>query len=172
MKTKITTIGDTTTIRIEGIIEHCDEFINVLKSIESDIIIVEICSTGGKIEVALELYNTLCGLNAKVITRTYGYIAGAGTIIAQSANKRCREMSETGLYLICNTGDIIMDKIVATLYSSRSGKSVTEIEGLMNENDGTGKWLTVDEAIEVGLIDKSFKKKVVIIDSRSESQNM
>ena len=134
---------------------------------------VEIRSTGGDVNDALMIHDALRSLSdegAVVTTCCYGYTASAATIVAQAASEGRRQMSVNALYLIHNSicaaegnanelGDSIellrkTDRRLAMLYADRSGRTVGEMAALMAENNGCGRWLSPDEAMEAGLVDE------------------
>lgn len=141
-----------------------------IRTLDVDQITVNIRSTGGNVADALLIYDALCELDTQVITRCHGYTASAATIIAQAATEGCREMMSNSLYLIhrsvsATEGNVVelqqsldlltkTDERLAEIYSSRSGREVEQIVALMNENGGNGRWLTPDEALSAGLIDR------------------
>ena len=121
MSGKITisnTAEDVAVIDIEGIIgvpeaQQFDDadtcvatyraFRDVIAKIESigqREIVVNIRSTGGNVNDALLMHDTLKALGAKITTRCFGYVASAATIVAQAASQGCREISANSLYLI------------------------------------------------------------------------
>ena len=65
-----------------------------------DRLVLNIRSTGGCLEDALLIYDAAREMGVEVVTRCYGYVASAATIIAQAASKGCREISANSLYLI------------------------------------------------------------------------
>ncbi len=152
--------------------ERFREEVSKIKGIatnEVEEIIVNIRSTGGDVNDALLIYETLVSLDAKITTRCYGYTASAATIIAQAASEGCREIALSALYLVHmsssavegNSTDLAeriellkkSDDRIASLYALRSGRDKSEFETLMSENGGRGRWLTPEEAIEAGLAD-------------------
>lgn len=149
--------------------ERFREEIEKIKSIDADNVVVNIRSTGGDVNDALLIYETLASLDAKITTRCYGYTASAATIIAQAASEGCREIAASALYLIHmsssvvegNSTDLIeriellkkTDERIATLYALRSGKEKEHFTALMSENGGRGRWLAPDEVVEAGLAD-------------------
>ena len=101
MNTKIEITNDVSvcTIDIEGVIgvpeesqfskssqsvatyEKFSEKLAKIRAIEAEEVIVNIRSTGGDVNDALLIYESLASLNAKIVTRCYGYTASAATII-------------------------------------------------------------------------------------------
>lgn len=189
MKTeiKITNEASVCTIDIEGVIgvpeesqftntsqsvatyDKFREELSKIRDIDADEVVVNIRSTGGDVNDALLIYESLSLLRAKVTTRCYGYTASAATIIAQAASEGCREISSAALYLIHmssstvegNSSDLAeridllkkTDDRIATLYAMRSGHAKGEFEKLMSENGGRGRWLAPNEVVELGLAD-------------------
>ena len=60
-----------------------------IKEIEAERVVVNIRSTGGHVNDALLIYESLISLDATITTRCYGYTASAATIIAQAASDVC-----------------------------------------------------------------------------------
>lgn len=132
-------------------------------------VVVNIRSTGGDVNDALLIYEALRGIDAHVTTRCYGYTASAATIIAQAADEGAREISGNAMYLIhrstCSIdGDSLSllsraellrktDERLAQLYAQHSGGDVAQYAALMAENNGEGRWLTAEEAVQAGLAD-------------------
>ncbi len=141
-------------------------------------VVVNIRSTGGDVNDALLIYDALRQLDADITTRCYGYTASAATIIAQAADEGQREISSSALYLIHNATCSIdgnassldsraellrkTDEQLARLYALHSGRDAEFFATLMAENNGEGKWLTAEEAIEAGLADRliDFEEEV------------
>ncbi|MDR0954538.1 MAG: ATP-dependent Clp protease proteolytic subunit [Rikenellaceae bacterium] len=179
----------TTEIRIEGIIGIAEKtqfddpqeristyeaFQNALRQIrriKAETVIVNIRSTGGNVNDALLIHDALSSLEGcQIVTRCYGYIASAATIIAQAATKGCREISKNALYLIHqasssaegNAGELVQtadllgktDERIAQVYAAASGREVEPFIALMRENSGNGRWLSPEEVIREGLADK------------------
>ena len=142
-------------------------------------VVVNIRSTGGDVNDALLIYDALRQLDATITTRCYGYTASAATIIAQAADEGGREISSSALYLIHNATCSIdgnassldsraellrkTDEQLSRLYALHSGRDAEFFATLMAENNGEGKWLTAEEAIEAGLADR-------LIDFEEESE--
>ncbi len=149
--------------------ERFREQVERIASIASPSVVVNIRSSGGDVNDALLIYDALASLDAHITTRCYGYTASAATIIAQAASEGCREMASSALYLVHRSScasegnadelservDLLRktDKRIASVYASRSGRSIEEFEALMALNNGNGRWLSPEEALEAGLID-------------------
>ncbi len=136
---------------------------------EIDRLVLNIRSTGGCLADALLIYDSVRALGVEVVTRCYGYVASAATIIAQAASKGCREISSNALYLIhcCesavegNTHSLsatkeLLDKSderLSEIYALASGRTAGEYRELMNRNSGKGVWLSPEECVRAGLVD-------------------
>ena len=185
---KITNEASICTIDIEGVIglsegeqfaesshsvatyERLREEIERINSSDIKEVIVNIRSTGGDVNDALLIYESLLALNAKIVTRCYGYTASAATIIAQAASEGCREIAASALYLVHKSSSAVegnasdlaeridllkkTDDRIASLYASRSGGDKGAFEALMAENGGRGRWLAPNEVVEAGLADR------------------
>lgn len=150
--------------------EKFKETIEKIQKISSGEIVVNIRSTGGNVNDAILIYESLAELPCPVTTRCYGYVASAATIIAQAADPGRREVSESCLYLIhksvsasegnaldiSETIDLLekTDNRIAAIYSAHSGRDEEEFRELMACNNGNGKWLTAIEVIEEELADE------------------
>ena len=134
-----------------------------LREIDAPEIVVNIRSTGGDVNDALLIYEALSSLDGHIVTRCYGYTASAATVIAQAASEGCREISAHALYLIHNSIctaegnaeelatriDLLRktDARLAEVYAARSGRTPEEFTLLMAENNGSGRWLSPQEAL-------------------------
>ena len=141
-----------------------------IAALDAPQVVVNIRSTGGDVNDALLIYDALAALDAEVTTRCYGYVASAATLIAQAASEGCREISAHALYLIHNSIctaegnaeelatriDLLRktDARLAEVYAARSGRTPKEFTLLMAENNGSGRWLSPQEALAAGLVDR------------------
>jgi ATP-dependent protease ClpP protease subunit len=117
-------------------------------------VVVEIRSTDGSYDCAIQVYELLIDSQCSVTTRAYGYIASPATAIMQAASIGRREMSINGLSLIkLQDSDIHTMKSQARLYAKHSGQDKDTYIDLMAENNGNGKWLSAEECLRYGLID-------------------
>jgi hypothetical protein len=114
------------------------------------------------------IHDALRMTKAQVTTRAFSFVASAATVIAQAGDER--QMSRNALYLIHkgsaiawgNANEIStvlqdlnkIDERLVDLYANRGKIDKTIVKELMEENNGTGKWLSADEALQYGLIDK------------------
>lgn len=135
-----------------------------------DRLVLNIRSTGGCLEDALLIYDAARELGAEVVTRCYGYVASAATIIAQAASRGGREISANALYLIhcCEssvegnkhslsaTSELLdkSDKRLAEIYATASKRAPEEFLQLMNRNNGKGVWLSPEETLKEELADR------------------
>ncbi|MBQ7856824.1 MAG: Clp protease ClpP [Alistipes sp.] len=149
--------------------ERFREQVARISEIEQPSVIVNIRSAGGDVNDALLIYEALTTLDAHIVTRCYGYTASAATIIAQAASEGYREISQSALYLIHRSSCAVegnceslsaqvellrkTDERLAALYAERSGGDVATFEELMSQNNGNGRWLSPEEAVEAGLVD-------------------
>lgn len=145
------------------------EAVQRIGRVEADEVVVNIRSTGGDVNDALLIYDALRALDARIVTRCYGYTASAATIIAQAASEGAREVSANALYLVHKAScaaegnaeelaariDLLRrtDERLVALYAARSGRTAEEFERLMAENNGAGRWLSPEEAVAAGLAD-------------------
>ncbi len=151
------------------------DMVGSIAGIRTPKVVVNIRSTGGDVGDALLIYDALCGLDATITTRSTGYVASAATIIAQAASAGEREMTSESLYLIHRSVSMVegdaetmrhnadlldkTDERIAEVYASRSGRNVEEFLQLMSENDGLGRWLSPEEAVECGLVDRIIDRE-------------
>ena len=189
MKTeiKITNDASVCTIDIEGVIgvpeneqfsdsshsvatyERLRGELDKIGNIQAKEVVVNIRSTGGDVNDALLIYESLLALDAKITTRCFGYTASAATIIAQAASEGCREIASSALYLVHMSSSAIegnatdlgeridllkkTDDRIASLYAMRSGGTKEYFVELMKQNGGRGKWLTPKEVVDARLAD-------------------
>lgn len=133
-------------------------------------VLVKINSYGGDVNDALAIFELLRSMGDRVTTECVGFCASAATIIAMAGH--VRRMSSYGLFLVhkCSSGawgnenDLeaeleaqrkVNDRIIK-LYQDVTGTDRAHLEELMNEDNGNGIWLNVDEAIEYGFITEAI----------------
>lgn len=154
--------------------ERFREEVARIAALDAPDIVVNIRSTGGDVNDALLIYEALRSLDARITTRCFGYTASAATIIAQAAGEGLREIAGSALYLIHNSictteGNAAelqsriellrkTDERLASLYAERSGRPVDTFTELMAQNNGMGRWLSPEEAVEAGLADRILEK--------------
>lgn len=144
-----------------------------IREIDVKQVVVNIRSIGGNVADAILIYESLKSIDKQIVTRCYGYVASAATIIAQAASEGMREVSEGTLYLIHrsmtavdgNSQDLTRsismltktDDTIAAIYAARSGRPKEYFLEIMGQEAGKGVWLTPDETITHGLADKIFE---------------
>lgn len=149
-----------------------------------DRLVLNIRSTGGCLADALLIYDAVRSLGVEVVTRCYGYVASAATIVAQAASTGCREISANALYLIhCCESSVegnshsltatkeLLDKSderLAEIYALASGRSAEEFRELMNRNSGKGVWLSPEECVEAALADRIIASAPITADACSQ----
>jgi len=168
--------------------ERFEQSLAQIGAIEADRVIINIRSTGGDVNDALLIYDAVKALSAEVVTRCYGYVASAATVIAQAASEGCRELSSNSLYLIhcCESAcegnsrslsaakDLLdkSDSRIAEIYAAASGREAKSFAALMNENGGKGRWLSPDEAVAAGLADRVIASSRITGDAASAARRM
>ncbi len=159
-----------------------------IAALDTPHVVVNIRSTGGDVNDALLIYDALATLDAEVTTRCYGYVASAATLIAQAAAAGRREISAGALYLIHAAGcaaegnaaelearaELLRktDERLAALYARRSGRPQEEFAARMAENNGSGRWLSPEEAVAAGLADRIIETAETAEGERSAVQNL
>lgn len=133
-------------------------------------VLVKINSYGGDVNDALAIFELLRSMGDRVTTECVGFCASAATIIAMAGH--VRRMSSYGLFLVhkCssrawgNENELeaeleaqrkVNDRMIK-LYQDVTGTDRARLEELMNEDNGNGIWLNVDEAIEYGFITEAI----------------
>ena len=158
--------------------------IRKIGEIKTKTVIVNIRSTGGNVNDALLIYDALAGLGCQIVTRCYGYVASAATVIAQAASKGKREISRNALYLIhqassstegnagelAQTADLLCktDDRIAEVYACASGRESGKFIALMRENNGNGRWLSPGETLREGLADRIIAPSGISNDAQKE----
>ena len=203
IKRKLTSSAGVVTIDIDGVLGTPEEeqfgsgdhrvatyerFVEVLEEFKAEgrveRLVLNIRSTGGCLADALLIYDEARALGVEVITRCYGYVASAATIIAQAASEGCREISANALYLIhcCesavegNTHSLLAtkelldksDERLAEIYALASGRTAAEYRDLMNRNSGKGVWLSPEECVAAGLADRIIASSPITDNARSQ----
>jgi ATP-dependent Clp endopeptidase proteolytic subunit ClpP len=131
-------------------------------------------SPGGSVHDGLAIYNTLLAHKGKVITRNDGMAASIASIILQAGKERISNAAALVMIhrawgmLIGNADDAAAfkselekhDKVLAEIYSAKTGKSMAEIEKAMSDET----FFTGNEALAFGLVDK-------VLSTTSNAQN-
>ncbi|MCK5608070.1 Clp protease ClpP, partial [Candidatus Pacearchaeota archaeon] len=178
--------SDTPTIDIDGFIGDLfwEESKNTVKAIRAKLkeisalkakkIIVNINSPGGFVDAGLGIHDILAAHKAEIETNVEGLTASMATVIAQAGSSGMRRMSDNALFLIhepMNGGfhnvteaeqnlenmKKVRDRLV-NIYSKRNSISSEEdVRELMKADNGNGKWIDADEALELGYIDAIYE---------------
>lgn len=187
--------GNRAVIEIDGVIGGWDwedwERINTGRIIRKALrelsgvgeIEVRISSIGGDVDQALQIHDALRDHPAKVITIINGFCASAATIIALAGDER--RISKNAVYLIhkCssyvggNQHDLEMElesqktvnDVVLDMYRAVNKKSEQELIDLFNYDNGHGKWITAQEAVDFGFCTEIYNEngataKVAMVD--------
>jgi len=163
-------------------IKTITEELNRIKGLNSKKILVKINSLGGYCDSALTIHDALKDHPAKITTQANGYIASAATIIFMAGDER--KVSKNSLFLIhkCSSwawgnenelqSTLDMQRKtnerMLSIYAEGSKKSKEEISALMEEFNGTGKWITADEVHEFGFATEVYNEtaKAAAIDKK------
>ena len=138
-------------------------FIEEVKEISTENILLRINSPGGSVIDGLAIHDAIKRMPQKVTAQIEGLAASIATVIALGADEI--SMSQNSLFMIHNvwggeTGGAkdmrkaadLMEKMgdrLVNIYASKTGKDETEIRNWMDEET----WFTADEALEAGFID-------------------
>lgn len=154
----------------EGIRKELDA-IKALNVSEIDVLIT---SYGGYVDEALQIHDALKSHPAKVTTIVQGFCASAATIVALAGD--VRKISPNALFLIhkCMTSvyganenrleeeleaQKVVNETILNMYRSvlKPEKTEEDLIALFNANNGNGKWITADEAIDFGFSTELFE---------------
>lgn len=162
---------------------------DILKANKGKHVDVAIDSLGGEVSAGLAIFQMFKSHGDVTVDFQAGFSASAATICAMGASKI--RMSKYSLLLVhkCSTeqfvwsalneeqiGSLIeqlqkqqenqqkIDNIIANVYCDRSGKKHEDIVKVMSE----AKWHTVDECIELGLVDESMDGKPADITEQTQ----
>ena len=123
---------------------------------------VRINSLGGEVDAALAIHRLLASL-PNVTTECIGFCASAATVIFMAGKERL--IAKNALFLIHKCSSRAYgneNKIRRTLEEQQvinntirntyvdAGCDPDTVDQLMNENDGLGRWLSADEALQYG----------------------
>lgn len=119
-------------------------------------------STGGSVIQGMSIYNAILNTKTKVNTFNTGVCASIAAVIFQAG--RVRSMADYSLLMIHNTSggdsaDMIskFNNSVATMISSRCGKSIEDVLGLMDKTT----WYSASECLLNGLCDEVTNSSAV-----------
>jgi ATP-dependent protease ClpP protease subunit len=138
-----------------------------LEALGGDDVIVKLNTPGGVVFQALEIYNTIISYAGKTTVIMGGLVASAGTLISQAFDERIAQ--DITSYMIHNvntmtSGDAAklkkeaeqlerLNKHMADIFASRTGKDVNEILELMEAET----WYYGNEIVKIGFADKLQK---------------
>lgn len=187
--------GNRAVIEIDGVIGGWDwedwERINTGRIIRKALrelsgvgeIEVRISSIGGDVDQALQIHDALRDHPAKVITIINGFCASAATIIALAGDER--RISKNAVYLIHKCSSYVegnqhdlekelesqktVNDVVLDMYRTVNKKSEQELIDLFNYDNGNGKWITAQEAVDFGFCTEIYNEvsasaKVAMVD--------
>jgi ATP-dependent Clp endopeptidase proteolytic subunit ClpP len=137
-------------------------FIEEVKEISTDNVLLRINSPGGSVIDGLSIHDAIKRMPQKVTAQIEGLAASIASIIALGADEVT--MSENSLFMIHNvwggeTGGSkdmrkaadLMDKMgdrLVNIYVNKTGKEESEVRAWMDEET----WFTANEALEAGFI--------------------
>lgn len=146
-------------------------FIDEIKKISTENILLRINSPGGSVIDGLAIHDAIKRTPQKVTARIEGLAASIATVIALGADEIT--MSQNSLFMIHNvwggeTGGAkdmrkaadLMEKMgdkLVNIYVSKTGKDESDVRSWMDEET----WFTADEAFEAGFID-SVEKPIAL----------
>lgn len=155
--------------------EDVRDFLNKIGDTSVKNILVRISSSGGNVDDGLAIHDALKQHVASISVEVTGMTASAATIISQAADPGKLTMSDNALFLAHRAWTFAggnarnfeavaedlktIDSVIARIYSKRTGRSIEDINNLMDANNGVGKWITAEQAKEEGLIDDIFLSK-------------
>lgn len=152
---------------------------------EDEEVCIAVSSPGGFVDEGLEIYNAIKD-HGKVNIHVIGMAASAASFLCMGAQRV--EMSEGSFMLIHNASTAVMvwknankeqldaiiakfqkeredldtiDKVIASLYARRSGKSVEDCMAKMSR----AAWLSPQDALDFGLIDSIDGEKTETADA-------
>ena len=147
---------------------------NVLSGFNGKPVNVKISSLGGSVDHALDIRQQFAD-HGDVTAYIFGFTASAATILAMGAKKVC--MSKYAMFLVHKCSNWVdawgqynadqiqelieqlkenklqndkIDLVIASIYADKCKKQVNDILDILKE----GKWLTAEEAKEIGLVDE------------------
>lgn len=175
---KVINNADSATVQIFGDIGESfwsdgwtlEKFVNQIKGLEISNLTVELKSNGGDLMEGFAIYDAIKNLPARVTVKIVGASASAATVIASGADQV--EISENSRYLVHNAMTFVegnkedlkevydqlssFDNQILDIYVKRTGKPRAELADLMKQE----KWMTAQEAMEWGFVDKIIKSKI------------
>lgn len=156
--------------------------LKAVEDLDAGNIEVRITSLGGSVNDALQIHDALKAHKAKITTIVEGFCASAATIIALAGD--VRKISPNALYLIHKCHSSIVDAnendlqaelddqrtingTIFNMYKQVCKKDDSDLRNLFEANNGTGKWITADEALDFG-----FATEIVDFETEKPLKNM
>lgn len=146
--------------------------LKAISAAKADTIIVNINSFGGSVTHGISIHDMLAQHSANIITRVNGFTASIATTIAMAGDTR--EMGSNSLFLVHKpmlmfmgnyNGNELKDRIadlnkvedrLNAIYTKR-GVDPDMLAELMEEQNGSGKWINAEEAQTFGFIDSIYE---------------
>lgn len=147
-----------------------ERFNNELRGADTPKVVIDLKSLGGDIMEAYAIYDAIKSLSARVVVNIVGSSASAATVIASAADEVT--ITENSRYLVHNARTWVegtaeklgqafemlrsIDEQIVNTYVKRTGKPRAALEDLMKQE----RWLTAQEALDWGFVDKIVKPKI------------
>lgn len=154
----------------------CDSTTNMVQDVVMQIknynpktVLLTIDSQGGDASIGLAIYNFLKHYGVKVETDVIGMAGSIASVLAMAANKGKLKMARNAFMVIHkawggaignsedlrNAADVVdmYTRQVVDIYAQRTGKSVEEINALIEKGD---YWMTGEEAVQQGFADSTY----------------
>lgn len=142
-----------------------------ISAIKAPSIRLKINSLGGDVNDAFAILDLLRASGKAITSEMTGLCASAATIIAMAGTTRT--MNDHSLFLIHRSSTAVygnlnemqagtdelkkIDDAIINVYTCVTKRKREDIEKLMDENNGNGKWIAADEALEYGFITEIVK---------------
>lgn len=142
--------------------------IDLLNEANGEDVTVRVNSVGGSIFAASEMYDAISTYSGKVLIKVVGLAASAASYLVCAAES---EIVPTGMLMLHNVksraeGDyrdlahesqvlISCNKAIATAYRLKTGMSEEDLFAIMDAET----WLTAEDAVEKGFIDRISESK-------------
>ena len=144
------------------------DFVQALNSITAGTINLRIDSPGGSIFDARAMQTAIAQHPANVVAHIDGLAASCASWVALAANEV--QMSDGAFMMIHQAEDLVignsgqmrdsadfldmMDQSICKDYCNKTGMKPDEIMPMMQAKNGDGTWMTAQEAMDMGFIDK------------------
>lgn len=140
-------------------------------AVKGDVIVVNINSYGGDVNDGVSIHDLLAQNPARKIVNINGMTASIATVIAMAGDEI--NISDNALFLIHRASTISfgnindmrktveelekVDNKIINIYAKKTKKPIADIVAQMNVNNGTGEWLTPQEAKDKGFVHNIFE---------------